>query len=94
MAKPRVAIFDFACCEGCQLQVVNLEEDVIGVAELVDIVEFREAVTGKAPAYDIAFIEGAITREVDEVKIKDIRARSGLIVAYRLCIFLCNKPHS
>ncbi len=85
MAKPKVAFFDFASCEGCQLQVVNLEEDVIGVAELVDIVEFREAITGKAPAYDIAFIEGAITREVDEVKIKDIRARSGLIVAFGAC---------
>ena len=49
MAKPKVAFFDFASCEGCQLQVANLEEDIIAVAELVDIVEFREVITGKAP---------------------------------------------
>ena len=49
MGKPRVAFFDFACCEGCQLQIANLEEEVVGLAELVDIVEFREVLTGTAP---------------------------------------------
>ena len=85
MAKPQVAFFDFACCEGCQLQVVNLEEHILGVVNLVDVVEFREAITGKADKYDIAFIEGSITRPQDEEKIKDIRARSGLIVAFGSC---------
>ncbi len=84
-AKPKVAFFDFASCEGCQLQIANLEEDVIGLAELVDIVEFREILTGNAPEYDIAFIEGAITRDVDEKKIKDIRARSKVLVALGQC---------
>jgi sulfhydrogenase subunit delta len=85
MAKPTVAFFDFACCEGCQLQIANLEEDIIGVLNLVDIVEFREVITGKADSYDIAFIEGSITRKVDEEKIKDIRSRTGLIVSYGQC---------
>jgi coenzyme F420-reducing hydrogenase gamma subunit len=83
--KPKVAFFDFACCEGCQLQVANLEEDVIGVAGLVDIVEFREVLTGKAPGYDIAFIEGSITRQEDEKRIKDIRNRAKILVAYGQC---------
>ena len=85
MAKPKVAFFDFACCEGCQLQVVNLEEDILGVVNLVDVVEFREALTGQAPKYDIAFIEGSITRASDEERVKDIRSRTGILVAYGSC---------
>ncbi len=84
-AKPKVAFFDFACCEGCQLQIANLEEQVVGLAELVEVVEFREVLTGKAPEYDIAFIEGSITREADEERIKDIRARAGMLVAFGQC---------
>jgi coenzyme F420-reducing hydrogenase gamma subunit len=83
--KPKVAFFDFACCEGCQLQVANLEEDILGLVNLVDVVEFREVLTGKAPAYDVAFIEGSITRPEDEARIKDIRSRSKLLVAYGAC---------
>ncbi|MEN8153134.1 MAG: hypothetical protein ABFR75_03860 [Acidobacteriota bacterium] len=83
--KPKVAFFDFACCEGCQLQIANLEEDVIGLANLVDVVEFREVLTGEAPEYDIAFIEGSITREADEKRLIDIRERSKLLVAYGQC---------
>ena len=43
MSKPRVAIFDFACCEGCQLQIVNLEEEILNLIGAVDVVEWREA---------------------------------------------------
>lgn len=84
-AKPKVAFFDFACCEGCQLQIANLEEDVIELAKLVDVVEFREVLTGNAPEYDIAFVEGSITRKEDEERLKDIRSRSKLVVAYGQC---------
>lgn len=84
-AKPKVAFFDFACCEGCQLQIANLEEDVIKLAELVEIVEFREVLTGKGDKYDISFIEGSITRKADEKRLKDIRKRSKLLVAYGQC---------
>lgn len=84
-SKPKVAFFDFACCEGCQLQIANLEEDVIGLTNLVDVVEFREVLTGTAPEYDIAFIEGSITRKVDEDRLIDIRNRSKLLVAFGQC---------
>ena len=83
--KPKVAFFDFASCEGCQLQIVNLEEDLLALVDKVDVVEFREAVTGKAPEYDIAFIEGSITRESDEARIKDIRARAKVLVTIGAC---------
>lgn len=84
-AKPKVAFFDFACCEGCQLQIANLEEDVVKLAELVDVVEFREVMTGKAPEYDIAFVEGSITRKGDEARLHDIRNRAKLVVALGQC---------
>ena len=45
MSKPRVAFFDFASCEGCQLQIVNLEEAVVDVVKLIDIVSFREVMS-------------------------------------------------
>jgi sulfhydrogenase subunit delta len=83
--KPKVAFFDFACCEGCQLQIANLEEDVVGLAALVDVVEFREVLTGKADAYDIAFIEGSITRKEDEPRLQDIRNRAKMLVAFGAC---------
>ena len=84
--KPKVAFFDFACCEGCQLQVANLEEDIIKLLDLVDLVEFREVMTGStSETYDIAFIEGSITRKSDEERLKDIRERSTLLVAYGQC---------
>jgi sulfhydrogenase subunit delta len=84
-SKPKVAFFDFACCEGCQLQVANLEEDVIKLAELVDVVEFREVMSDRAERYDIAFVEGSITRKSDEKRLREIREQSGLVVAYGQC---------
>ncbi len=83
--KPKVAFFDFASCEGCQLQIANLEEKIIGLVDLVDVVEFREVMTEKAPRYDIAFVEGSVTRAKDEARLKDIRERSGILVAMGAC---------
>ena len=75
MPKPKVAIFDFACCEGCQLQVVNMEEALLDLLTIVDVVEWREAMSEKSETYDVAVIEGSITRPEDEEKIKKIRAK-------------------
>ena len=83
--KPRVAFFDFAGCEGCQLQVINLEEDILSLTEVVDIVSFREAMTEHSDAYDIAFVEGSITRESDEERLRKIRANAKVIVALGAC---------
>lgn len=83
--KPKVAFFDFASCEGCQLQVVNLEESVIDLIELVDVVSFREAMKEHSNDYDIAFIEGSIARPMDEERLKEIRRRTKLLVALGAC---------
>jgi sulfhydrogenase subunit delta len=85
MSKPRVAIFDFACCEGCQLQIVNLEEDILNLVSVINPVEWREAMSEQSDSYDIAIIEGSITRPEDEERIKEIRKRAGLLITIGAC---------
>jgi coenzyme F420-reducing hydrogenase gamma subunit len=85
MAKPKIAIFDFACCEGCQLQIVNLEEEILNLLGVADVVEWREAMSEKSDEYDIALIEGSITRMEDEEKLKLIRSRAKVLIALGAC---------
>jgi len=85
MSKPRVAIFDFACCEGCQLQIVNLEEEILDLIGAVDVVQWREAMSEKSHEYDIAIIEGSITRPEDEEKLWLIRSRAKVLIALGAC---------
>lgn len=85
MSKPRVAIFDFACCEGCQLQIVNLEEEILDLIGAVDVVEWREAMSETSEEYDIAIIEGSITRAEDEDRIRSIRSRAKVLIAIGAC---------
>ena len=83
--KPKVAFFDFTGCEGCQLNKLNLENDLLGILELIDLVEFREAMDDKAEEYDIAFIEGSITTPSCVERIYDIRRRTKILVALGQC---------
>lgn len=86
MAKPKIAFFDFAGCEGDQLQIANLEETLLDVLAHVEVVAFREIMTGElSDHYDIAFIEGSITRPQDAERLKEIREKAGLIVALGAC---------
>lgn len=85
MSKPRVAIFDFACCEGCQLQIVNLEEELLDLLTIVTPVEWREAMSEQSEDYDIAIVEGSITRPEDEERVKKIRARAKILIALGAC---------
>lgn len=85
MTRPKVAVFDFACCEGCQLQLYNLEEEIIDLLGLIEPVEWREAMSDKSDTYDVAIIEGSITRREDEEKIKEIRGKAGVLIALGAC---------
>lgn len=85
MAKPKIAFFDFASCEGDQLTVVNLEEALLDVLGHVDVVSFREAMKEHSDNYDIAFIEGSCTRASDEERLKKIRANAKVVVAIGAC---------
>lgn len=83
--KPKVAIFDFASCEGCELQIANLEEDILELLDRVEVVSFREVMKEHSDEYDIAFIEGSINRPLDEARIKDIRSKAKILIAMGDC---------
>ncbi len=83
--KPRVAFFDFACCEGCQLTVLQLEEKLLEILSHVEIVTWREVMTGESLDYDIAFCEGSITRSQDIDRIKGIRKTAKTLVSLGAC---------
>ena len=83
--KPRVAVFDFTCCEGCELQLANKEDTLVDFLNAIEIVNFREVSSAKSDDYQIALIEGSISR-ADEVKrLEDIRARAKVLVAFGSC---------
>ncbi len=84
-AKPKVAFFDFSCCEGCQLTVIDALQTHLELVEAVEIVQFREAMTEKGEDYQIAFIEGSCTRREDEDRLRKIRAQAGIVVALGAC---------
>ena len=86
MGKPKVAFFDFACCEGCQLQVANLGEALLDLLGSIELVEFREVMSEKwGGNYDVAIIEGSITTPHAVELIKKIRERSSVLIAYGSC---------
>jgi coenzyme F420-reducing hydrogenase gamma subunit len=85
MSKPRIAFFDFASCEGCQLQIADLEEEILDLINIVDIVSFREVMKEHSDDYDIAIIEGSIIRPMDEEQIKHIRQKAKILVVFGAC---------
>lgn len=86
MTKPKVAFFDFADCEGCQLCALDLEPaQLLDLLEVIDIVEFREAISDHSDQYDIAIVEGSITRDSDIARIKKIREIAKIVVAFGSC---------
>ena len=72
MSKPKVGFFDFTSCEGCQIELTNYGDSAfLALLDLIDIVEFREAMTETAGNLDIAFIEGSFSREEDRKRWAD-----------------------
>lgn len=86
--KPRVAFFDFTCCEGCQLTVVDSLQTHPELLDVIDIVQFREAMSEKSDDYQVAFIEGSCSRPADEERLKYIRERASIVVALGTCAHL------
>lgn len=96
--KPKVAFFDFTSCEGCQLDTLNLTaEELLALVAAVDIVNFREAMTEKSDDYDIAFIEGSISREAEIPRLQKIREQAKVLIALGACACIgginCLKNH-
>ena len=98
MIKPRVAFFDFTGCEGCQLDALNITgEELLELLNIVDIVNFREVRSEQQDSYDIAFVEGSITRESEIPRLKKIRQQAEIVIALGACACIgginCLKNH-
>ena len=96
--KPKVAFFDFTGCEGCQLDALNIEpEELLHLLEAVEIVNFREVKTIRSDDYDIAFIEGSISRESEMSRLRKIREQAKILIALGSCACIgginCLKNH-
>lgn len=86
MNKPSLAVFKFASCDGCQLSLLDCEDELLKVAELVEIANFPEASRRILPGpYDIALVEGSITTEHDEERIQEIREGSRILISIGAC---------
>lgn len=84
--KPRLAIFKLASCDGCQLQMLNLEDELLEIAGEVTICNFLEASSRILDGpYDVALVEGSVTTEHDIERLRDIRRRSQTLIAIGAC---------
>lgn len=83
--KPKVGFFSFTSCEGCQLQVLNMEEQLLDIAGAIDLVTFREAMDPIDSDYDIAFVEGSISRESEITVLREMRRKADVVVALGAC---------
>ena len=84
--KPRIAIFKFASCDGCQLSLLDAEDELLAVAGAVEIAYFPEATRkmSKGP-YDIALVEGSITTHHDADRIQQVRRQAKVLVTIGAC---------
>jgi coenzyme F420-reducing hydrogenase gamma subunit len=84
--KPRLAVWKFASCDGCQLSLLDCEDELLAVADALDIAYFTEAVRAPiAGQYDLSLVEGSITTAHDAERIREVRRRSRRLITIGAC---------
>jgi coenzyme F420-reducing hydrogenase gamma subunit len=84
--KPTLAVWKFASCDGCQLTLLDLEDELLAITGGVAISDFREATSAVvAGPYDVSLVEGSITTPHDAERIQEIRAQSGALITIGAC---------
>jgi len=84
--KPRLAVFKFASCDGCQLSLLDAEDELLPIAGAIDIAYFLEARTQTSEGpYDVGLVEGSVTTAHDEERIKEIRRQCRYLVTIGAC---------
>jgi len=84
--KPKLAVWKFASCDGCQLTLLDCENELLAVTEAIQIANFPEASRAimRGP-YDISLVEGSITTPHDAERIHKIRRQSKILVSIGSC---------
>jgi len=86
MSTPTLAVWKFASCDGCQLTLLDCEDELLTIAERVQISTFLEASSAVVGGpYDVSLVEGSITTPADAQRIKDIREKSTVLVTIGAC---------
>ncbi|SCK15831.1 oxidoreductase [Streptomyces sp. WMMB 322] len=84
--RPRLAVFKFASCDGCQLTLLNCEDELLALAERIDVAYFEEAVTAPDQGvYDLALVDGSITTPEDAQRVRHVREVSRHLVTLGAC---------
>ena len=84
--RPRIGIVKFASCDGCQLTLLDLEDELLAIAERVDVVEFAEATSRRSSGpFDVLFVEGSISTPDQAAEILRLRAVTRRLVTIGAC---------
>jgi sulfhydrogenase subunit delta len=86
VSRPKLAVWKLASCDGCQLTVLDCQDELLALAAEVDIAHFAEATKTDLPGpYDVSLVEGSITTPADAERIRHIRAESKTLVTIGAC---------
>ncbi len=83
--RPRIAVFDFTSCEGCELQLANKEDSLVDFLGNIEIVSFREVSSEAGEGYDVALVEGSVSRSDEVERLERIRKQAKVLVAFGTC---------
>ncbi|NKQ37492.1 MAG: oxidoreductase [Chloroflexi bacterium] len=84
--KPRLAVFKFASCDGCQLTLLDCEDELLAIAGAVEIAYFVEARRRMLDGpYDVTLVEGSVTTDEEVERIKEVRRQSRFLVSIGAC---------
>jgi coenzyme F420-reducing hydrogenase gamma subunit len=84
--RPRIGVVKFASCDGCQLTLLDLEDELLAIADKVDIVEFAEATSRRSGGpFDVLFVEGSISAPEQVEEVTKLRAVTKMLVTIGAC---------
>ncbi|MGO8873517.1 MAG: oxidoreductase [Acidimicrobiales bacterium] len=85
-ARPSLAVWKFASCDGCQLSLLDCEDELLAIAGAVRIAQFTEMSRAQvAGPYDLSLVEGSITTAADAERIREIRRSSRRLITIGAC---------
>ena len=86
MSRPKLAVWKFASCDGCQLTLLDCEDELLTLADQIEIATFAEASSATVGGpYDVSLVEGSITTRRDAQRINEIRDQSNVLVTIGAC---------
>ncbi|HEY8869281.1 MAG TPA: hypothetical protein VIM30_07805, partial [Candidatus Limnocylindrales bacterium] len=84
--RPRVGVVKFASCDGCQLTVLDLEDELLELTERFEFVEFAEATSRRSSGpFDVLLVEGSISTPEQAIEVARLRAATSLLVCIGAC---------